>query len=320
MRHQTVPTTSPDRGGTTPVSTVAELRSPSNWIFSQAIAIYGVFLLAATLAYITQSQPLWIRGCAYFGAWLMTGWGQFALFNALHEGLHRRFGRPHRELLGFLLTAYPVGFSPSYRQLHLDHHRYFGESIRDPDYPNYGNFPRTKLQFLTRVAWNASGVAAGLQFLGLRQRGEFSSQTRPPLEWLQLGLVQLTILACYSIFLGPLYYLTLWLIPLATSAKLFAFLRTFCEHADPHDRRTIRTITGKVPDTRILGVFCFRYHAEHHQKIHVPCNQLPAAHNLLKDELYRSDADGIQYEHWNRGYWRLLCHWYQNLPAAVTSP
>lgn len=315
-----MPTETPDTDRVNSDRAVAALRSPGNWIFLQVLGIYLLFVVTAYT--VAAAASLGVPGFVMTSilGWIIVGWGQFALFNALHEGLHRRFGNPHRERLGFLIAAYTVGFTHSYRHLHLDHHRYFGDCDRDPDYVNYADFPASRPLFIKRLAWNLSGLAAALQFAGLRQAGRQHEHGRSRSEWFGLLLVQVVIFGAFSVTIGPLYYLWLWLFPLATTAKFFAFLRTFCEHGDPAGRNTIRTITGPALDTRILGVFCFRYHAEHHKHVHVPCRQLAEAHVLMKEKLYKAnDTKDVQYVHWDMGYGRLLWSWYRALPPTAAA-
>ncbi|MCZ6830442.1 MAG: fatty acid desaturase [Gammaproteobacteria bacterium] len=297
-----------------------ELRNPDNWIYPKVLALYGIFLLATLVLHACRDAGLALFLAVSVAAWIIIGWGQLALFNALHEGLHLRFGNPHRERLAFLLTAWPVGFSENYRQVHLDHHRYLGDPQRDPDYVNYANFPRSRRQFIARCLMNLSGVYALLQFLGLRQALPCAPDRSTEREHSRVGtrnmlLTQGLILLAFSSTVGWQYYLWLWLVPLLTFGKFFAFARTFSEHASPDNRVTVRTITGSVPGEKVLGMFCFNYHAEHHEYVFVPCNQLRVAHQLSGAELYDSQRqDEPRYEHYQGGYLRLLWQWFRALP------
>ena len=150
-------------------ATVEEFKEASNSIFLQVAAVYLlIFTGIAGVAGFEAGFNLSFLASSVL-AWGVIGWCQFALFNALHEGLHNRFGNPHRELLAYALAAYPVGFDASYRTVHLDHHKFFGDPARDPDYPNYAGFPDSKRQFLWRLFLNLCGWFALLQFTGVRQ-------------------------------------------------------------------------------------------------------------------------------------------------------
>ena len=107
----------------------------------------------------------------------------------------------------------------------------------------------------------------------------------------------------------------LWLLPLATFGKFFAFARTFCEHASPENHTTVRTITGTLAGEKLLGTFSFNYHAEHHEYVFVPCNQLATAHQLSARELFASGrSEEPRYEHYRGGYASLLWTWFRDLP------
>lgn len=299
---------------------VGSLKQPSNTIFIQVAAVYA--LLFSAIYAVSRLNPndtgLFLTTSVL--AWAIIGWCQFALFNALHEGLHRRFGRPHREGLAYALAAYPLGFDETYRQVHLDHHKYFGDAQRDPDYPNYGIFPTSKRAFLGRFLLNVCGWYALLQFLGLHQGGDAipvdsakaPAKKRPLLKLLG---AQLLVLLLFSVTVGWIYYFWLWLVPLATFGKLFTSTRAFCEHASPDNEPTIRTITGSYIGEKIFGVFCFHYHAEHHLYVGVPYNQLKQAHVLLENTLFTAnDEQQPRYELYQRGYFQLLSKWFRELP------
>lgn len=302
------------------VTNAQDFKQVSNIIFFKVLAVYG--LLIGSIALLVTIQPaLDFRFllCSAL-AWLVIGWCQFALFNALHEGLHNRFGDPHREFLAYALTAYPVGFDQSYKSLHMNHHKYFGDSERDPDYANYSSFPSSKRQFLWRLFLNLSGYLALLQVLGVRQSMdnpgsavENTSAGEPRL--IKFLLAQFFVLLLFGLTVGWYYYLWLWVIPVVTVAKFFTSTRTFCEHASPDDYPTIRTITGSWLGEKILGVFCFHYHAEHHRFVAIPCNRLKAAHYALQEQTYAQNEDGEpRYELYRNGYFRLLYGWFKCLP------
>ncbi|MFK8049905.1 MAG: fatty acid desaturase [Halioglobus sp.] len=294
------------------------LKTPSNAIYLQVAALYAVVCLCAyCFAFLRPEVTLMFLGCSVF-AWSLIGWCQFALFNALHEGLHNRFGNPHRELLAYASTAYTVGFDESYRKVHLDHHKYFGDPQLDPDYPNYADFPKTKRQFLWRLFLNLCGWLALLQFLGVRQSRTSSDEADAAESSGSIFRVlgaQLIILALFSATVGWFYYLWLWLIPIATFGKFFSSTRAFCEHGCPDDQPTIRTITGSFLGEKILGVFCFHYHAEHHRYVAIPYNHLAVANSQLTESVYSDNAPGEpHYEHYENGYGKLLWGWFRDLP------
>ena len=295
---------------------VQQLRNPDNRIYGKVLALYGIVLPAILAAYSCRNAGVALFLAVSAAAWLVIGWGQLALFNALHEGLHQRFGEPHRERLAYLATAWPVGFSENYRQVHLNHHRYLGDPQRDPDYLNYANFPRSRIEFVGRCLMNLCGIYALLQFFGLRQTAKLEpGQENSAAATASMLLTQCLIVLVFSVTLGWQYYLWLWLLPLVTVGKLFAFARTFSEHASPDNRTTVRTITGSLVGEKVLGMFCFNYHAEHHEHVFVPCNQLRATHQLVGTGLYDPGRGGEpRYEHYQGGYLSLLWQWFRALP------
>lgn len=298
----------------------AHLKQATNLIFVQVAAIY---LLVAAVAWLVSTlepgpNPTFLL-CS-LAAWSIIGWCQFALFNALHEGLHNRFGSPHHNLPCYALTAYPMGFDDSYRRIHLDHHKYFGDPDHDPDFPNYGNFPRTRRAFLLRLLLNLCGWFALLQFLGLRQNSvetDKQQQGNPSQgNMIKVLATQGILFLLFSVSIGWFYYVWLWLIPLVTFGKFFTSTRAFCEHGSPEGVPVIRTITGPYLQEKILGIFCFNYHAEHHHSVGIPYHRLAQAHTLLEDELYHSSKHtGARYEYYDGGYLRLLFQWFRALPA-----
>lgn len=298
-------------------ASIQEFQQAGNRIFLQVAAVY--LLMFACIFVVSSVEVDWNLTfvlLSLFG-WVVIGWCQFALFNALHEGLHMRFGNPHREFPAWLLTAFPLGFDEAYRSFHLAHHKYFGDPERDPDYTNYSNFPKTRGEFISRLLLNLCGWRALRQFFDIRQGLGNEERAKPAARYLpiRLLLTQALILALFSLTVGWFYYLWLWLIPLLTVAKFFTSTRTFCEHASPDNLAVIRTITGSFAGEKVLGVFCFHYHAEHHRHVAIPCNRLAAAHAALQLLLYSNSEPGQpRYELFQQGYFRLLGNWFKDLP------
>ncbi|MFT4822208.1 MAG: fatty acid desaturase [Halioglobus sp.] len=297
---------------------IENLKQASNAIYLQVASLYAIVCLCVYFfAALESGFNLVFLGSSAL-AWMLIGWCQFALFNALHEGLHNRFGNPHQEFLAYASTAYTVGFDERYRKVHLDHHKYFGDPEMDPDYPNYGNFPRTKRAFLGRLFLNLCGWLALLQFLGVRQTSTASGEVdarEPSGALFRVAVTQLIILALFWLTLGWFYYLWLWIIPIVTFGKFFSSTRAFCEHGSPDDRPTIRTITGSFLGEKVLGVFCFHYHAEHHRYVAIPCNRLAEVNIQFAESVYSEGAPGEpHYEHYRKGYGSLLLAWFRELP------
>lgn len=295
-------------------------KQTTNMIFLQVGALYGVIIVVCWLFSRVDPGINITFALSSPVAWAIIGWCQFAMFNALHEGLHNRFGAPHRNLACFALTAYPVGFDESYRRVHLDHHKFFGEPLRDPDFPNYSDFPRSKRAFVLRLFLNLCGWFALLQFLGLRQKpirnDAGGGASKAPRHLIKVTLAQGILLVAFATTIGWFYYFWLWLAPLLTFGKFFTSTRTFCEHGSPDNRPVIRTITGSFLEEKLFGIFCFNYHAEHHHRVGIPYHLLDRAHSRLGSELQAvSNGSQVRYEHYDRGYVHLLLEWFTALPA-----
>ncbi len=291
-----------------------DFKQASNRIFVQILGLYLLMFVAVWLVSRAGTFSTLLVGCVL--ALPLIGWCQFALFNALHEGLHLRFGAPHRDLLTYALCAWPLGFDKSYRAVHLDHHKYFGDPVRDPDFPNYADFPASRRQMMGRLLLNMSGVNAIRQFFALGDKVP-SSHTRREASLMAIVLTQLLVAAVFAVTIGWIYYPLLWLLPLVTFGKFFSSTRTFCEHASPDGAPVIRTITGSFLGEKVFGVFCFHYHAEHHRFVGIPCDQLAAAHQALHSEVYSVEDDAIpRYELYQGGYFNLLRGWYLALPRS----
>ena len=133
---------------------------------------------------------------------------------------------------------------------------------------------------------------------------------------LKVLAVQGLIFLLFALSVGWFYYLWLWLVPLVTFGKFFTSTRTLCEHGSPDDEPVIRTITGPYAEEKLLGIFCFNYHAEHHYMVGIPYQNLQEAHTLLREELYQQpQSPAPRYEHYDRGYLHLLYQWFAALPA-----
>jgi fatty acid desaturase len=294
----------------------AELREMlcgSNHIYIDLAMIYGLLIACiAVLSLLHQASWTWAYVPLGAAIYVVIGWGQFCLSNGQHEAIHHNFGAPHRESISMFLTAYPIGLTRAYRQVHFNHHRYFGDAVRDPDYGNYANFPASKLALLKRLLINVSGFIALRQFL----RQETGQSSR--FDVAQLVVVQLIILALFSMVTSPLYYCIFWLLPIITIARCCSFMRTFCEHANEisGEEFTYRSINGSTLQTLVLGMFRFNYHAEHHLYPSVPYPHLPRTSQII---LQRAGPDQRIYEIYNGGYLGLLFHWSKSLPWVSAS-
>jgi fatty acid desaturase len=289
---------------------IRSMRRASNRIFLEMAALYFcIFTALATVAFVYEAgdmNRLWI---VFPLAFCVIGWCQFSLTHALHEVVHYNCGRPHRELLGAMLTAYPIGLTMRYRYVHYAHHKHFGDPELDPEYEAYSNFPSNKLQFLLRLFKNASGFAAVKQFFFQAAPDAPCNKYR---ETALLLLTHAVIFTAFAVCFTWWAYIVFWVLPIITVAKLCSSTRALCEHGSPDGGPVYRTITGSFLATQLLGMFKFHFHAEHHAHPSIPYSRLPEAHAQMRAGA--TLQDGYAYEVYRQGHLSLLIDWFCRLP------
>jgi len=240
------------------------------------------------------------------------GWAQYSIGNGMHEAIHKNFPFKNDYLSG-IIAAYPIGLTMSYRDIHLDHHRYVG-SKDDPDYQYYEKFPSSKVELMGRIIYNASGIPAVTQFLKLQTKNNNKSSRNEIILLLMVqGAILLVITAAFK---SPVYYLFYWVLPVATVGKCLSSTRLMCEHASA-EGWVIRTITGSRLKTWVLGAFDFNYHAEHHEVPSIPYAHLAELHSLNMTHI-RSLSHKNRVVYFDGGYINLLKIFFQSLPWLST--
>lgn len=268
---------------------------------------------------------------AYALGFVLIGARQYALLILLHDGSHCLLHPKRRtnDILTLWLLAAPCGSSYfNSRSTHLKHHRFLGDSVRDPDFFLYcsgqpapklrtGQFlwHFTKLLFGGQIAHTLFGnvdarSADATNDLGGKVRALF------PVAVVQAGILALFTLAGHS-----LAYFFLWVLPLLTLAVLFNGARVFCDHAnrivrfDQPDALLISYFSNPV-ERFFFSPFHMNYHAEHHFFPYVPHYNLPKLRLILQGSpQYR---DRIQ---WRRSYIAYMIDYLLGkdvAPAAVT--
>jgi len=279
--------------------------------------LYAVAIGGLALVWATMRMPLTARIPADIVAFVIVGWAQYSLGNGLHEAVHHNLRNRNTDLWASLLTAYPVGLTIAYRQIHLGHHKYLGTE-NDPEFDLYTAFPQTKIALAVRFVWFISGIPAILQFFQLQRLAASNVEQRSHRDMFLFAGVQIGLLALFwSIFGSPVYYVVFWILPIATVGKLLSSTRLLCEHGSPHRDWVVRTIDGARWQTWVMGAFDFNYHGEHHLIPSVPFAHLQQLHRVHRayieqHPLYRP-IEG-RFEFISGGYLSLLAHWFRILP------
>ena len=226
-----------------------------------------------------------------------------------HEGAHYLLipqNRPLNDRLCTWFFAAPVllPFS-TYRQRHMDHHRYV--STEDDTKELYRRHFRG-----WRLFWEVARSLAGLDFAsqvlltlkprpgGRKPSGQSGGFLR---DAAAIGVAQAILLAIAAIWDWRLYIL-LWVVPFVTVAQLFSKLRSAAEHQPldseaghglgPYFKGTPTPYLRSIGATPLEGLFLtrinFHYHAEHHLWPQVCYQYLPILHDRLKA---RPDFHGV---------------------------
>lgn len=290
--------------------------------FATIAWLYGVALCALLLVWAAGQLPYAAAIPLDVLAFIIIGWAQYSLGNGLHEAVHYNLGNRSGDRWAALLTAHPVGLTLSYRDIHLQHHRFLG-TTGDPELGAYTHFPKTKIALLLRFAWFVSGVPAIMQFLQ-QQRGSISPDRKRSF-WEPLALLgtQAAIASAFWLVFGsPLMYVVFWVLPVATVGKLLSTTRLICEHGSPSRDWVVRSIDAGRLRTWLLGAFDFNYHAEHHLVPSVPFAQLERLHRLHRHHAahhpeYRPFEGRLEF--FSGGYLALLAHWFRILPWRTRS-
>jgi fatty acid desaturase len=254
-------------------------RSPHRFWFPVLLTWGAIATVFAGLAFASASLEGAALAASWLGSFLAIGWLQYVLVQAMHEAVHQKFRiRGAQSALAALATTWPVGLTRAYRDVHMAHHKYPGDPERDPDWILYGRWPRSRFDFVLRVALYFSGLQAVVQRLGQTSRlervGPEGSGAQSFGRW-EIGVVallQLVLLATFTVVFGlPFYfYFLFWLFPILTVVKGLGYLRILAEHGDPVEPMAYRSFAASWLRTRFLGPFGFTYHAEHHAHPAIP--------------------------------------------------
>jgi fatty acid desaturase len=115
-------------------------------------------------------------------------------------------------------------------------------------------------------------------------------------------------------------YFIYWLLPLLTVVKGLAQLLGLAEHGSPRPDggATLRTFLGRGLTCRLVGVFGFRHHAEHHLYPMVPFENLDKVRARMLQAPPPSSARQVVIEPYQGGHIQFL--WQAFLALPWTGP
>ncbi len=272
---------------------VEELRN-----FQQKNPLRTFASLATNWLLIAVSVTLVFKTSLYFLPFglLVIGSRQRAFSNLVHDASHFNLlkSRTWNDFLINLLAAYPMFETVRiYRVSHENHHKYLGDSDRDPDLKahasyNFDDFKNTanSLQVFYRVAASSralvdSTIGSLYRLTNVEQLGVF-------VWWL--------ICAGLLISITPKLFavtLTLWFVARATSYHVIRLFAELLDHSALRPGSVLsytRTIAGGAkPLAWLVHPHRDNYHLVHHLFPRIPHYNLENAHrSLLRNAAYRS--------------------------------
>jgi fatty acid desaturase len=237
---------------------------------------------------------------------------QHALFIIAHDAAHYRLYRTRwlNDVVGRL--AGTLGGIPmcAYRVIHRLHHNHL-YGPQDPDIALHGGYPRGRLYLLRKLARDLAGMTAWktyAYFFGAPALNTATNTAQRPLDdtspklreaarrdrWVVLGFHIGMPIVAFSTGWG-LYYVVLWVVPLATGLQAILRLRAICEHGALSDFSSPLTAARTNLPNWWQRFFLFphhvNYHIEHHLYPAVPHYNLPALHAALEQHGMLQDAE-----------------------------
>ena len=237
---------------------------------------------------------------------------QHALFIIAHDAAHYRVYRTRwlNDVVGRL--AGTLGGIPmcAYRVIHRLHHNHL-YGPQDPDIALHGGYPRGRLYLLRKLARDLAGMTAWktyAYFFGAPALNAATNTAQRPLDdtspklreaarrdrWVVLGFHIGMPIVAFSTGWG-LYYVVLWVVPLATGLQAILRFRAVCEHGALSDFSSPLTAARTNLPNWWQRFFLFphhvNYHIEHHLYPAVPHYNLPALHAALEQHSMLQDAE-----------------------------
>lgn len=251
-------------------------------------ALLALFVVNTILA-IQGLYPLWL-------ATLVAIMPIHAGFTVLHEASHKTLSNNAKGMgwidpvLGTAHAALLVYDLPTFRFLHLRHHRFTNDAQADPDY---------WLQLYPLPLVILLSFAVPLHYLrlylGAARKGEL---TRHEIVLTSLRLTLLLGLAIALMGIAPLQTLMLWLLPSAIASALISVSHRMLHAAEatPDRIRTTKIIRGQAFWEWLICPFFWlnNHHLIHHENPRLPVIAHGALYAQIEDELAARGAKVVK--------------------------
>jgi fatty acid desaturase len=252
----------------------------------------------------------------YLIAMIFVAGAQNACAMIAHEGAHYLLVPQNRVLndrLSAWLFAAPIGLPFStYRQRHLDHHRFVSteKDTKDLYRRRFRGWRLLAEVVRSLLGWDFLSQIANTMRSRAASPGKSAAKTPRksslPRDLVAIAACQLLLLGVFSLVDWRLYF-GLWLLPIVTFSQLFSKLRSAVEH-QPLDSEVptepglyfkgtekpfLRSVEATPLECLLLSRLNFHYHAEHHLWPQVGYQHLPVLHQRLQN---RKDFHGVTFE------------------------
>jgi len=241
---------------------------------------------------------LWTIGAASWpikvAAALVIGIVAYRMTFILHDCSHGTLfaSRAENEVVGRLTAALLVMSFPTYRRLHLLHHKHYRRA-GDPQASDYHGLVPGRDHILRHLlaplvflmAWERVGVYFAWHHSGMSRE----ERARPPdgrgtprehaASAALIALAQAAVMAVstHGLVFWPGY--PMYLVSLSTIGLFLSRLRSYLEHGnlseEDTERLVARTHLSNVFERHLLAPIWFNYHYEHHLWPQVPSRWLP---------------------------------------------
>ena len=280
-------------------------------------ALRGIGSIILTWSLIVFSFGLvyiWPNFITITIAIILIGGRQLALGILMHEAAHNTllpkiYGK---DLISRWLICAPLAFDlRSYREEHLNHHRYLGTN-KDPDTPLTKPYPTTKRKLLKRFIRDKSGQTALTRIIGIyymatghiayTSNGNIQRLGKPSKSKALKNLTKnlyptivfnLILFAILSMFEPSLYLL--WLGSYMTTFSLFLRIRSIAEHAGLPNIEdqffNARNLSAGILERLTIAPHGVNYHLDHHLFMQIPHYHLSKLHKALNDKVENRVSD-----------------------------